>query len=159
MQFILLTHSREVSKKTNTGRLVQQSIPHTQTIIWQRTQPDKKLLQLIESGDIALVYPSEETEISASTAGFKNLLLIDSTWQEARKIYNRSPYLQALPRVQLSPEYRSSYNLRRNQVDGGLCTAECVIELLRNEKSFELANKLDVLFREFSQVPATGLKN
>jgi len=149
MQFILLTHSREISKTTNTGQLVQQLIPHTQTIIWQRTRPDKKLLQLIESASVALVYPAEEDHCSPVSQNFEYFILIDSTWQEARKIYNRSPYLQELPRVQLSSKKPSKYSLRRNQVEGGLCTAECVIELLRDGRRFDLADALDVLFREF----------
>ena len=149
MQFILLTHSREISKKTNTGQLVKQLIPDTQIIIWQRTEPDKTLLQLIESGSTALVYPAEETTLTAAPQNFENFILIDSTWQEARKIYNRSPYLHQLPRVQLSPELTSSYNLRRNQVEGGLCTVECVVELLRDGQCFDLADELDVLFHQF----------
>lgn len=149
MQIILLTHSREVSKKTNTGQLVQRVIPHTQTIIWQRTQPDKSLLQLIESGNTALVYPSEDNNTSTPHYDFENFILIDSTWQEARKIYNRSPYLQNLPSLELLPTSQSKYNLRRNQLEGGLCTAECAIELLLVKGKTRLANELDISFNNF----------
>jgi len=149
MQFILLTHSREVAKTTNTGQLIQQVIPRTQTIIWQRTQPDKKLLDLIESTKTALVYPVEENISTENINDFENLILIDSTWQEARKIYNRSSYLQPLPKIQLSSASGSKYSLRRNQLEGGLCTAECAIALLQSGQRFDLASELDVLFREF----------
>ena len=149
MQLILLTHSREVSKKTNTGQLVQQLIPNAQTIIWQRALPDKNLLQLIASENTALVYPAQEITGAASVADFDNFILIDSTWQEARKIYNRSPYLQQLPKIQLFSKETSKYNLRRNQVEGGLCTVECVIEILQEKSSYDLANELSVLFSEF----------
>jgi len=149
MQIILLTHSREVSKKTNTGQLVQQFIPNTQTIIWQRIQPDKKLLQLIKTGKTALVYPSDETDKSAAHCDFENYILIDSTWQEARKIYNRSPYLQNLPRLQLIRNSQSQYSLRRNQLEGGLCTAECAIELLLRKGKTALANELQDSFNNF----------
>ncbi len=149
MQIILLTHSREVSKKTNTGKLVQQLLPQTQTIIWQRTLPDKNLLQLIESKKVALVYPVADGEMLAEINDFENFILIDSTWQEARKIFNRSAYLQSLPRVQIVSEKPSNYHLRRNQLAGGLCTAECVIELLREKKAFDLADNLEVSFEQF----------
>ena len=148
MNIILLTHSREVSKTTNTGRLVKQILPHSQVIIWQRTLPDKNLLQLIASGKTALVYPSDDAMASAALSDFENFILIDSTWQEARKIFNRSPYLQALPRVKIVSSSPSKFNLRRNQVAGGLCTAECAIELLKAGENVELANKLDHLFSE-----------
>ncbi|MCW8933666.1 MAG: DTW domain-containing protein [Gammaproteobacteria bacterium] len=149
MQIILLTHSREVSKKTNTGQLVQQSIPQTLTIIWQRTHPDKKLLRLIESGNTALVYPSEEKDNSVAHYEFENFILIDSTWQEARKIYNRSPYLQKLPKIELLSDSQSKYTLRRNQLVGGLCTAECAIELLLAKGKTDLAMELDLSFKNF----------
>jgi len=154
MQIILLTHSREVSKKTNTGQLVQKLIPGTQTIIWQRTQPDENILKLIASEKIALIYPVKDGEPTANINDFENFILIDSTWQEARKIFNRSPYLQNLPRIEIIPEKPSAYQLRRNQAEGGLCTAECVAELLRDKKCFDAANQLDVSFEKFITQPA-----
>lgn len=87
MNFILLTHSRETKKASNTGQLVQKNIPNCKTIIWQRTQPDEFLLKLIQSGKTALVYPVDDDSTSAEVTNFENFILIDSTWQEARKIF------------------------------------------------------------------------
>ncbi|ARD21763.1 tRNA-uridine aminocarboxypropyltransferase [Shewanella japonica] len=61
---------------------------------------------------------------------FDALILIDATWQEARKIYNRSDYLKALQKISISSQHESIYQLRRNQVEGGLCTAECAAHIL-----------------------------
>lgn len=130
MQLILLTHSREIQKTSNTGQLISRVIPNVLTIIWQRTEPDKELLKLISAGETALVFQQEKSITADKIAQFKNYILIDSTWQEARKIYNRSSYLHDLPCIQFSMDKKSRYNLRRNQLDGGLCTAECAIELL-----------------------------
>lgn len=177
MKFILLTHATEISKSTNTGRLVQQHIPETEIIIWQRTQPDENLLNLISSGNIALVYPAVSNRLdvqmpeagpekllrhenlparNSSVAGtdtdissIKHFILIDSTWQQARKIFNRSPYLQQLPTLELSSAAKSNYHLRRNQLKGGLCTVECVIELLRMGNSEVLAEQLEQAFNSF----------
>lgn len=131
MKFILLTHSRELSKPTNTGQLIQRVIADTLTIIWQRKQPDPDLLEIIQNDRVALVYPAEDTVAATELENFDYFILIDSTWQEARKIYNHSPYLYDIPCVQISATQKSSYQLRRNQREGGLCTAECAIELLR----------------------------
>lgn len=153
MTFILLTHSREVSKKTNTGQLVQKVLPDTQTIIWQRLEPDENLLQLIAVGKTALVYPVQDSEPSHEPQNFENFILIDSTWQEARKIFNRSDYLQHIPRIQLSVEQNSKYHLRRNQIEGGLCTAECAIELLKTTNKIDLAENLNSVLSEFLAEP------
>ncbi len=136
-------------KPSNTGQLVQSVISDCKTIIWQRTQADKGLLQLIEAGNIALVYPAEES-LPASTElhCFEHFIIIDSTWQEARKIYNRSPYLQQLPRIQLACK-PSVYHLRRNQIKNGLCSAECAIELLRGNANFAQLDKLEQAFKAF----------
>jgi len=153
MQLILLTHSRETHKASNSGQLISRVIPDVQTIIWQRTEPDKALLKLIAEGETALVFQQENSISSDHVSQYKHFILIDSTWQEARKIYNRSPYLHDLPCIQLSADKQSRYNLRRNQVDGGLCTAECAIELFGIAGLNELA---DLLEKEFSTFISDG---
>ena len=147
MQLILLTHSREIQKVSNTGQLISRVMPDVKIVIWQRTEPDQALLKLISEGETALVFQQENAIHSDNVSQFKNFILIDSTWQEARKIYNRSPYLHDLPCIQLSIGKQSRYNLRRNQLDGGLCTAECAIEL------FDIAGlneQSELLEKEFS---------
>jgi len=152
MKLILLTHSREVQKQTNTGQLVQKILTECETIIWQRKQPDAGLLNLIESEKTALVYPSGSEVSGTEISDYKNFILIDGTWQEARKIYNHSPYLQQLPEVQFSIKNPSRYNLRRNQLEGGLCTAECAIHLLHELHANEVANRLEFALNEFVNI-------
>ena len=76
-------------------------------------------------------------------------MLIDATWQEARKMYNQSPYLKALPKVSLVDAPKSIYPLRRNQIEGGLCTAECVIHLLTESENVIEAQQLSQLLMTF----------
>lgn len=151
MKLILLTHSRELNKSSNTGRLVQQCFTPCETVIWQRKQPDPSLLQLIASGHTALLYPSGESVECSSASHFDNYILIDSTWQEARKIYNHSPYLHDLPHVKITPARMSNYQLRRNQLEHGLCTVECAIELLRMHNRLDDAEKLLHGFQQLQQ--------
>ena len=158
---IALTHERELSKKTNTGRLLC-SLPDSLThrIIWQRKAPDPWLLALIESERVAILYPEQACHTANDTeqlmpspaqlvSDFDHFILIDSTWQEARKIMNRSAYLQLLPRVSLTVSDVSRFNLRRNQVKGGLCTAEAAINLLRCKRLDKNADQLQKMFDEF----------
>jgi len=134
VKLILLTHSREFAKPTNTGRLVAQALAERCWVIpWQRVSPDAELLSLIEQGRVALIYPCENSAPlgEALPEGVDHWLLIDGTWQEAKKIYNRSPYLQQLPSFTLPLDAPSRYFLRRNQTEQGLCTAECSELLLK----------------------------
>lgn len=108
------------------------------------------MLDAIASDDIALVYPALEGETVSAPDKFSKYIILDGTWQEARKIVNRSPYLQDLPKVMLNSSAPSRYTLRRNQKEQGLCTAECVIELLKINQEYELADELDLAFTQFN---------
>ena len=152
MAFILLTHSRELGKASNSGQLIEQCFAETQRIVWQRTAPDPGLLQLIArhqpANQIALVYPGEKNP-PATQQIFKHYILIDSTWQEARKIYNRSAWLHSLPCVQLPVEQASRYALRRNQKVDGLCTVETAMALLARAGDQASLARLEQRFSDF----------
>ncbi|WP_250458411.1 tRNA-uridine aminocarboxypropyltransferase [Microbulbifer litoralis] len=159
MEITLLTHERERDRKTNTGALaLQQCGNSVRRTIWARRHPDPALVGAIERGEAALVYPGRDAT-PARLEDFDRVILIDATWQEARKIYNHSPYLHTAPRVQLAAANASSYRLRRNQPEGGLCTAECVIEILRSCGEYSAAERLEAAFADFNRAPHTGQSN
>jgi DTW domain-containing protein YfiP len=150
MQLFLLTHQRELAKATNTGSLVSDVLAEqVQVIVWQRKQPDNALIAEIEKGSTALLYPTEDSQAVTKDDGFDNYIVLDATWQEAQKMLNQSPYLKSLPKVQVTASAKSIYTLRRNQKPGGLCTAECVAELLKANGLSSTANTLIELLRCF----------
>jgi DTW domain-containing protein YfiP len=51
-------------------------------------------------------------------------ILLDATWAEARKMFRKSPYLDALPVLSLQPAQISRYQLRRSRRDDHFCTSE-----------------------------------
>ena len=130
MHIYLVTHEREFSRRSNTGKLVQQFLPdETSIVAWRRKEPNSQLLAEINTGRVAILAPGAEGEHDISD--FDSLVLLDSTWQEARKMYSRSDYLKDLPKLTLTAPQASEFILRANQLEGGLSTVECVIELLR----------------------------
>ncbi|PKN16626.1 MAG: DTW domain-containing protein [Deltaproteobacteria bacterium HGW-Deltaproteobacteria-23] len=132
MKFTLLTHSKELGKPSNTGKLVVEILGSAaEQLLWDRLVPPAKLVEEIEAGGVALLYPGTADEEAGDLAGIHHIILIDSTWHEARRIHQRSPYLQNVRRISLKPAEKSRYNLRKNQKESGLCTAECVMEILR----------------------------
>lgn len=151
MKIILLTHSREIDRNTNTGNI---AIAHANSIvkriIWERKKPDTNTLKLLACPQSVLLYPTEHST-SINIQSIENFVLIDSTWQEAQKIYNQSPYLQSANKCQLSLPKNSTYKLRRNQPQGGLCTIECIIEILQLKGEVLLAKRLQEQFALFNQ--------
>lgn len=150
MKLFLLTHQKELHRKTNTGALALELLGHdVEVILWERPKPNKKLLDYIEQGKTALLYPHEKSETLAETIDYEAYILIDSTWQEAQKIYNQSPYLHDIPCINIQRDKKSVYSLRRNQKESGLCTAEIIIEVLKNKSMFDKAERLEKMLNDF----------
>ena len=144
MKIFLLTHQKELHRKTNTGSLAVKLLgDEVEVVVWERTKPNKKLLEVIKKESVVLLFPHENSETLGEATPYDAYILIDSTWQEAQKIYNRSPYLHNLPCVKIETDKQSLYTLRRNQKAYGLCTSEIVVEVLKSQSMFELAEELE----------------
>ncbi len=154
MKITLLTHFKEFEKRSNTGRLVVDVLGSAaEQVRWDRMNPPAQLVEEIEAGGVALVYPGAAGENDGDLSGITQFIIIDGTWHEARKIHQRSPYLQKIRRICLRTGEKSAYNLRKNQKESGLCTAECVIEVLRLTGKIAEAELLQERFLAFIRPP------
>ena len=136
----LLMAGVEAFKPSNTGWLVADMVPDTFAFGWARTQTDPALLALL--GDpqwqAYVVFPGEyaapgrpvHTALLPDVPGEAEptrrplFILLDGTWAEARKMFGRSPYLDALPVLSLNPDRMSDYKLRRSRRGDHFCTSE-----------------------------------
>ena len=158
MKIFLLTHERELHRATNTGALaLEDSNDIVERILWQRVNPNKELTRLIENNEAVLLYSKGESSSAlspvvtpASIEEYENIIIIDSTWQEAKKIFNHSAYLKKAPQFTLKMTNDSLYKLRANQPKGGLCTIECIIEVLRLKGQNKMAADLSLKFEQFN---------
>ncbi len=146
-----------MGRKTSTSIVVKDVLKkRCETVIWQRKNPDPRFETELLIEDTVLVY-KDENGISAEEVGdIQNIILLEGTWQEARKIYNRSPYLKKYRILSINPGYESEYRLRRNQVHAGLSTAEAVIEILKCKGENAAAKALHEAFTSFqSEIKST----
>ncbi|OOF29681.1 tRNA-uridine aminocarboxypropyltransferase [Salinivibrio proteolyticus] len=169
LQCVLVMHENEAARQSNTGKLVKAALPHTQIEIWQRKQPPQALLDSWARGDVSpwLLFPSDDAipadrlfanaarsvscaDRSVSRAPLQ-FVVLDATWQQARKMLNKSPWLHRLPRVSLPSTAASQYTLRRNQPPGHLCTSEAVSALLRSQGDVNAATQLDHFLVHFME--------
>jgi DTW domain-containing protein YfiP len=154
MKIFLLTHERELHRATNTGALALESANDiVERILWERVNPNKDLTRLIENNEAVLLYSKAESSSAVSRPTieeYENIIIIDSTWQEAKKIFNQSSYLKNAPKCTLKTENASLYKLRANQPKGGLCTIECIIEVLRLKGQHKMATELSLKFEQFN---------
>ncbi|EJA7360871.1 DTW domain-containing protein [Vibrio alginolyticus] len=135
---LLLMHPNELKRDTNTGQLLEQCQLSIERVIWDRKQPPAELLTLLAdpSRYPVLLFPCEESitlehVVLQSQQQTKTplFIILDATWQEARKMINKSRWLEGIPTMGLSASADSQYQLRRNQQQGNLCTFEVAAHL------------------------------
>lgn len=159
----LLMHETEAARTTNTGQLLEKALPLCRRHIWQRKTPPTTLLTLLADPDVRsyLVFPDADaialdTVFSdANTAPQTkpvHFIIVDATWQQARKMLRQSPWLNNVPKVKLPEGLATRYTLRRNQPDGSLCTCEVGMVLIEALGEKENASRMGQYFDKFMQV-------
>ena len=140
--FCLIMADIEALKPSNTGWLIADVIPSTNAFGWARTEVDPALLAMLADPQWQplVVFPGEFVAASRvvsavpSAAGQPRtpahapkrplFVLLDATWPEARKMFRKSPYLDALPVLSLQSDQLSRYRLRRSKNGDHFCTSE-----------------------------------
>ncbi|GAM72336.1 hypothetical protein JCM19236_3442 [Vibrio sp. JCM 19236] len=153
-ELVLLYHPNELRRATNTGKLLASCLTQVSQYEWSRTEPPVELLEHIKQhGNAKLLFPSENStpvENALSTNGL--YIVLDATWQEAKKMLNKSPWLQELAQVHLVSASDSNYSLRRNQEAGNLCTFEVGSAILAVHEGASSAEKLNHFFDHYLKV-------
>ena len=145
----LLMYDVEPLKPSNTGWLIADVISDTSAFAWSRTTVDEQLLALLEQEQWQpyIVFPGEfvepkrvVTQVTLNDGKRPLFILLDATWNEARKMFRKSPYLERFPVLSLEPEQLSRYKLRRSKRDDHFCTAEVAamcLELAGDQRAAE----------------------
>lgn len=134
----LLMGDIEALKPSNTGWLIADLVADTWAFAWARTRVDARLLALLDDPQWQpyVVFPGEfvapprvvtdrvDGEALAQAGRRPLFVLLDGTWTEARKMFNKSPYLARFPVLSLSLGRASGYRLRRSIREDHFCTAE-----------------------------------
>lgn len=156
-RFCLVMFDTEPMKPSNTGRLIADILPDTEAFQWSRTEPPQALLDLVQdpAWQPMVVFPASyagnEREVLAAPASGKPplFIMLDGTWTEARKMFRKSPYLDALPVISVDLSRVSAYRLREVHAEGQYCTAEVAIALLDLAGDLAAANALGDHFHRF----------
>ena len=156
----LLMADIEPLKPSNTGWLIADVVADTFAFGWARTEVDPTLLALLNDPQWQpyVVFPAEfadATRVVNNVAHSDHkrplFILLDGTWDEARKMFRKSPYLQNLPVLSLQPEHLSRYQLRRAQSEAHLCTAEVGAMCLALADDTQAAEALNAYFEVFTE--------
>jgi DTW domain-containing protein YfiP len=152
-EFLILQHIYEAQRPSNTGRLVALSMPNSRIIPCGGgtriglSPIDDELLRVPGT---CLLWPDG----TGSQSGMSDLTLpdrvvvIDATWQQARRLYSSMPVLQALPRLVLPTSIRCRDRLREQHRSDGMSTIEAVAAAVAKIEGIETAKPLEKLYDE-----------
>jgi DTW domain-containing protein len=156
----LLMADIEPLKPSNTGWLIADVVTDTFAFGWARTEVAPELLTLLNDPQWQpyVVFPEKFAEshrvvhtVHHHATKRPLFILLDGTWDEARKMFRKSPYLQHLPVLSLHPEQLSRYQLRRAQSDSHLCTAEVGALCLNLANDTQAGHALNAYFDVFTE--------
>ncbi len=165
---LLLMYTGECYKPSNTGRLIADVAAESYAFVWDRTQPDPALLQLLQREDLmpVVVFPHEYASAERCISeipqdvqkGSKKplFIMLDGTWREAKKMFSKSPYLDTFPVLGINPTVASGYKLREAAHLHQLCTAEVGIEVLKLAGDEQAAADLNQYFQVFRRQYMAG---
>jgi DTW domain-containing protein YfiP len=114
-----------------------------------------------------LLFPGDDSTASESSVHEGQpgtLVVLDGTWRKCKRMLMQSPWLQSLPRMELSQLPPARNFLRKSSQPDGVSTLEAVVyalELLesRPDKYASLINALDVMLEQFqTHIPDSLLK-
>jgi DTW domain-containing protein YfiP len=149
----------EPLKPSNTGWLIADVVADTFAFGWARTEVAPELIPLLNDPQWQpyVVFPAEFAEDDRVVHDLTHevhkrplFILLDGTWDEARKMFRKSPYLQSFPVLGLQPEQLSRYKLRRAQSEAHLCTAEVGALCLALSNDTQAAEALNAYFEVFT---------
>jgi DTW domain-containing protein YfiP len=147
-EIIIAQHIRERSHPFNTARIVNQSLTNSKLLVDYAENFENHSHQI--DSETAILFPSKsaiELKELPRQEHPKKLLLLDGTWNQAKRMYRKWPAIHRLPHYKLSPNQPGQYRIRLEPDDLSLSTVEATVMAL-NVLEPELEN-VDQLLKVF----------
>ncbi|WP_095959160.1 tRNA-uridine aminocarboxypropyltransferase [Corallococcus macrosporus] len=123
-RFLLLQHVMEIAKKSNTGRVAALALANSKLITHGAPSGSYDLELLAEPGTW-LLFPDGPTAPPDAPAP-RQLVVLDASWSQARRMTQRLPALRMLPRLVLPPPEAGLLRLREPSHPSGMSTLDAV---------------------------------
>lgn len=147
VELVVLRHQMETFKSTNTARYAALAIPRLKLVEYGR--PYEPLdSSLFSAPGTALLFPGGSSNFRP-----QRLIIPDGSWSQARRMVQRIPVVQTLPRFSLGPPPKPLDRLRREHLAEGMTTLESIVAALELLGEVEVADALRIVNRRhFEQV-------
>lgn len=152
-EFLIVRHIREAERPSNTGRLAALALPNSRIIscgggtrIGMQPLDDEGL----QKPGTWLLWPDGPALQPKATelAPPDRVVVLDATWRQSRRLFSRTPALQALPRLALAAPPPGRNRLREQHRPDGMSTLEAVAAAVAQLEGTEAAEPLERLYDE-----------
>lgn len=136
-KLVLIIHSRELKRTTNTGKLAVKSLVNSELRVRGVQGAPLRVDDLLTSNyqSTLLFYPSEEAvpltkDFIQSLPGPIQLIVPDGNWRQAGKVHLRHPEFKNIPKVMLKIPNTAKKHLRTEHSEFGMSTLEAIAKAL-----------------------------
>jgi DTW domain-containing protein YfiP len=142
---LVLRHALERWKPSNSARLAALALPASCEIVEHGLPGAAPSWERLEVSGTYLLYPGGAT---GRPPDVRQLVVLDGSWPQTRRMAQRIPALRRLPRLSLPAPAGPVERMRRPPRAGHLATLEAIARALELLEGPEVAHPLDRLFAE-----------
>jgi DTW domain-containing protein len=144
-RIVVIRHIRESWKSTGTARIAQLAMPHLTLLEYgDDGEPARTQLMPYLQPESALLFPSE-TAPRAEAQRVKTLLVLDGTWRQTRRMFQRLEVLKSVPVLPLPAKTSAVLRLRETHFTEGRSTLEAIGDALESIEGTEVAASVQAL--------------
>jgi DTW domain-containing protein len=140
---VIVRHHLEQFRSSNSGRLANLALTNSEIINHGGIGGPAKLTSL--EGAWLLFPEGEATQVCPSPPP-RQLIVLDATWSQARRMYRKLDALRGLPILRLPDAPMPAARLRNSPGEGRVSTIEAIARALRLLEGDEPAASLERLF-------------
>jgi DTW domain-containing protein YfiP len=142
-RFLVLQHVVETRKKSNTGTVAALALVNARRLIYGAPDEPLDTALLTEPGTWLLYPDGPPAPPDAPTP--RQLVVLDASWSQARRMTQRLPVLRSLPRLVLPPLAPGTLRLREPSHPSGMSTLDAIARAVAVLEGPEAAAPLERL--------------
>lgn len=151
---VIVRHHLERWRSSNSGRLAHLALPNSEIIEHGGALGTAVLPPLAGAW---LVFPEGEPTITAPVPPPRQLVVLNATWSQARRMFRKLAGLRGLPILRLAAAAMPAARLRESPSPGRVSTIEAIARALRLLEGEAAAAPLEALFAvAVARAAATG---
>lgn len=153
-RIVIVRHHLERWRSSNSGRLAHLALPNSEIVEHGGATGAAALPPL---GGAWLVFPEGEPTVAAPVPPPRQLVVLDATWSQARRMYRKLDAVRGLPILRLPDAPMPAARLRESPAPGRVSTIEAIARALRLVEGDAAAAPLEELFAlAVARAAATG---